>query len=111
MAPEVIKSEIFVAQEVLPKHGFTDILLTRPISNYFPFDILARKNGKLCGIEVTMRPEYKLDPRKKTLIRYLSLRPFVCFVKPDFTWYFLKEISGNHVSAEGVFMEYMRRRT
>jgi len=92
MDPLVIQSEIFVAQEVLPKLGFTNILLTRSFSNFFPCDILAKKDGRVCLIEVTLSPERKINPRISPLADFLNAKVFVCHVKPDFSTFFLKEV-------------------
>lgn len=89
---DAIKRMVFAAQEVLPKHGFKDIMLVKTFLVHFPFDILARRGGELCGIDITTEDDYKLNKKKKPLIRYLRIRTFVCFLKPDFSSYSLKEV-------------------
>jgi hypothetical protein len=85
--------EQYVADVVLPKEGFSDILLTRPIASMFPyFDILARKNNEICGIQVTTLPMRKIPSKVKPLVDFLNMRVFVCHVKPDFTWYCIQEL-------------------
>jgi len=105
--PEVVQSELFVAQYVLPQHGFTDILLCRQFSVYFPFDILAKKDDDLCGIFVTLAYSKQLDPRLLPLIDFLGLRLFTCHVKPDLQKYYLLEMprGKKFSSCRGIFME------
>lgn len=108
----VIQSEIFVANEVLPKHGFTDILLTRTFHAFFPCDILAKKDGKICGIEVTMDTLRRTSPKFKAMANYFDMRMFVCHVKPDFQWYYLREVTDRNCSScIGVFVKSMEVRT
>jgi transcription elongation factor Elf1 len=111
LANEVVKSELFVAQHILPKYGFTNILLSRSFSVYFPFDILARKDGRLCAINVTLQYSKELDPRLMPLIQLLDLRLFFCHVKPDFSKYYLLEIKPPklHSSCLGVFLEEVEK--
>lgn len=87
------RAERYVAEAILPKEGFSDILLTSQISSMFPyFDILARKNGDICGVQVTMMPMKKFPSKVKPLVDFLNMRIFICHVKPDFTWHSLQEL-------------------
>ena len=108
--PLVIQSEFFVSSEVLPKHGFMDILLTRSFSAFFPCDILARKDGQICLIEVTLAFDRKINKRLAPLVRFLNARAFVCHVRPNFEEYYLKEVTGKtYSSCRKVFMEEVRQ--
>jgi len=93
--PLVIQSELFVSNQVLPKHGFADIVLTREFSAFFPCDILCRKDGKVCLIEVTLGAERKINPRIVPLVKFLDATVFVCHVKHDFSLVFIKEVDVN----------------
>jgi hypothetical protein len=110
--PVVKQSELFVAKEVLPKLGFTDIVLTREFSAFFPCDILAKKDGQIYLIEVTLQYERKLNPRILPLVKFLNARVCVCHVKPDFTVYFLKEVDVNkklYSSCAGEFKAWLEK--
>jgi len=90
--PSVIQSELFVANEVLPKYGFDNIVLTREFSNYFPCDILCKKDGKIYLVEVTLQYARKINPRIIPLVKFLDAKVLVCHIKPDFSMYFIKEV-------------------
>jgi len=87
-----IQSELFALNEVLPKHGFSDMILTRGINASFPFDILAKKGDEKYAIEVTRCWQYKLDPRKMALLAFFGLKLYVCFLKPNLSWFIVKEL-------------------
>lgn len=92
-AEAVKESEFYVAREVLPKHNFTDILITREIwSNSFPFDIIAMKDGTQHGIDVTLCWAKKIKPTQREFSRRFKTPIWVCHVKPDYTWYLLMQI-------------------
>jgi len=102
------ESELFVSNEVLPKLGFTDIITATNIwGSSFPVDIIAKKDGVLCGIDATLCWEKKVAPTQKEFIKRFGTRFFVCFIKPDFSWYFLKELTPevSHASVGGIFIE------
>lgn len=104
----MIDSELFAANEVLPKHGFTDILPLRPMSVYFPFDILAKKEGKIYAVDVTMHYSKKLDPKKIEFLEYLNLNPIVCFVKPDHSWATVREFGpSTHIWVQKEYRKYL----
>jgi hypothetical protein len=98
----VQKAESLVAN-ILPKEGFSDVLSMRGVDTNFPFDIMAKKDGNLCAVEVTLQYEKKFRREILPLIELLNLRVFVCFVKPDFSTYILEEMPmGKHyVSIKG----------
>jgi predicted nucleic acid-binding Zn ribbon protein len=93
--PKVLQSELFVANQVLPKHGFTDIIHARQIAEYFPVDILCKKDGKICLVEVTLAIKKQVKPTLIPFIKFLDARYFVCHVKPDFSLFFIKEVDIN----------------
>lgn len=90
--PLVIASEELIAKHVLPKEGFTEIILTRDFSAYFPCDILCKKDGKICLIEVTLGVERKINRRLDPVLKFLPAIAFVCHVKPDLSKYYLLEL-------------------
>lgn len=107
--------EKYVANIVLPNQGFSDILLTYRIASMFPyFDILARKNGDICGVQVTTNPFRKIPSKVKPLVDFLNMRVFVCHVKPDFSWFHLKELNIRNgtkrtsASCVGAFMKSLQ---
>lgn len=91
-SPEVVESEL-KAVGLLPGLGFTDVLHTREVSNYFPCDILARKNGALCFIEVTTQHTKVLHHHRWLLANYLGATFYVMHIKPDQTWWHLVELT------------------
>ena len=56
------------------------------------FDYYARKDGGICGIDVTTAVKKELRKQHRQMARYFNLRIFLLFVKPDFTLYHLVEI-------------------
>lgn len=96
----VQESELYVAEKILPNLGFNNILLARTFSNYFPCDILARKNGIICFIEVTLSFKRQINSRIFPLIQFFNAKHFVCHLKPDnFSIHFLYEMTGNTYSS------------
>jgi len=91
--PLVIQSELFVANQILPNHGFSDITLAREFCSFFPFDILCRKNGQVCLVDVTLAARKGLNRRIIPLVKFLNAKVFVCHVKCDFTIAFLEEVN------------------
>jgi hypothetical protein len=85
------KAEEFVATKILPKEGFTDILMVGKLFHSFPTDIIARKNGETYAFLVTTKFEDDVNKNLRALIDYFNWRLYVCFVKPDFSLYLLKE--------------------
>jgi len=67
----------------LEELGFQDILWLRPLSKTFPIDILARKEGKLCGFEVTISPKRVIDEGTRRIVEYLGIEMYVCHVNLD----------------------------
>jgi hypothetical protein len=108
--PLVIQSEIFVANEVLPKHGFTDILLTREFSAFFPCDILCRKNTETYLVEVTLSAKRKINPRIVPLIKFFHAHFLVCHVRKDLSMYYITEPKPGilYVSCEHLVRQQMK---
>jgi len=87
------RAEYHVAEYVLPKEGFTSILLTHKIASMFPYiDVFARKKGEIYGVQVTLLPTKHVPSKVKPLMEFFGMRMLVCHVKPDFSWYHLNEI-------------------
>ena len=106
-----ISAELFVAQIVLPKYGFTNIIVCQAFSHQFPFDILSKKNGRRVAVEVTISMRKRIDPEKKLLLDFMDADLYVCHVKPDFSQYFLFPVNieqNANTCCTGVFMEKFR---
>jgi hypothetical protein len=86
------KAEEFVATEILPKKGFTNILMVSKLFHSFPVDIIARKNSEIYAFLVTTKFEDDINKNLKPLIDYFNWKLYICFVKPDFSSYLLKEV-------------------
>lgn len=108
---QVIESEVFVAQEVLPKLGFVEILITRPYHSRFCFDILAKdSDGKECGFDVKLSAIADIKPKRIPLIKHLGVRYFVVHVRPDYTfWYVNEMLAGRNrtSSAVGAYKKHL----
>jgi len=106
-----IRAELFVAQIVLPKYGFTNIIVCRSFTPQFPFDILAKKNGRRVAVEVTISMHKGINPEKKLLLDFMDADLYVCHVKPDFSQYYLLPVNIEETPSTtcmGVFMETVR---
>ena len=87
----VIRSEEFIAN-LIATQGFTDIVhASRTISNYFPADILARKDGQIILVEVTTSLSKNTFPYLWALADFLHAKLIVYHVKPDLSWWIAKE--------------------
>ena len=106
----VAHSEEYVANEVIPKLGFHDVLFVRPLVRRFPFDILAKdKDGKVCGFDVKLGINVCINKSKKTLIDYLGVRHFIVHITRDMSFYVVKDMCGKRSSsAQGEFMDFVR---
>jgi len=85
------RAEKYVAEEILPALGFSNILV---YAGNGPIDIFCEKGGEKYAIEVTTRPQYKLTYKKRAFLDWFKLKLMVCHLKPDFSWYILKELNG-----------------
>lgn len=85
---EVVEAEL-LALRILQERGFSDILHTRSLSNYFPCDALAKKDGDLYLVEVTTSPRKELLDHRWALAQYLGAKLIVIHVKPDRTWHWV----------------------
>ena len=96
----IIKAERFAASDILPQLGFNDIHLARGLwGTTFPFDILAKKDGKLCAIEVCLTWNRNIKPNKITFCKFLGLEPYVCHVRPSFDWVAVNKLNGKRYSS------------
>ncbi|HVB95392.1 MAG TPA: hypothetical protein VND41_02170 [Nitrososphaerales archaeon] len=90
---KVLKSEKLAVAHILPKEGFTDIFWYSGLYPNAFTDILARKDGHVCSINVTTFHSKSLNiPATIELTRYLGLERFVLFIKPDFSAYCLRHV-------------------
>ena len=96
----VIDSENFCAQKILPKNGYYDIVLTRPYSEFFFCDILARNSeGKKYAIDVTLAPKKDVNLKKSELIKWMELGYMVIHIRPDFGFYYINDIKEKRYSS------------
>jgi hypothetical protein len=80
---EIKESERYIAEDILPRLGYVEIIRVAPIFHHFPFDILAKKDGAIYGFNVTTSPHKRLDGASQFIASYFNVRPFVVFLKPD----------------------------
>lgn len=84
---ETIEIEKYALFEILPKHGFSDILWTRPYAASFPFDGFGDKNGKPCALEITEIAQRNYHKKLRPLISYLikkfDLDIYILHIKKD----------------------------
>lgn len=107
----VADSEKFVAEYVLPKAGFVDILQARPLVKRFPLDILAKdKNGIECGFDVKLGIAHCVKKTKIVLIRHLGIRYFIVHVNRSHTFYCIHDMSDKRSSsARKEFMDFVKK--
>jgi len=105
------QTELFVAQTILPKHGFTDIILCRVFAGQFPFDILAKKDGKRVAVEVTTSLQRSLKPEKNLLLNFMDAELYICHLKLDLSRYYLLPVDLDEKpssSVRGIFMQSIK---
>lgn len=68
---------------ILQQLKFEDIVWCRKFSNSFPFDYLARKDGMLCTIEVTVAAARKLHKAAQEFSNYIHSETYVCHIAPE----------------------------
>ena len=108
--PLVVKSEKFVAEQ-LANMGFVDVVLTRDHNQrFFPFDILAKKNGEIYVFDVTTSYHKTIKKGARFLLEYLGIKHYyICHVKPDLSWWCMHKIDNKRSSTcMKEFMDYMR---
>lgn len=95
----IARSEEYIAEQ-LPHHGFSNIHLMRAYYTFFPFDIIADKDGEKCAIDVTFSMKRDFTKRRIAILEILGIRKFfVVHLKPDFSFYLIKELpQGQHAS-------------
>lgn len=99
------ESEFFVASHIIPKLGFTNILVAYSLwGRQFPFDIIAEKDGVQVGIEVGLTYGKKIKPTQIEFMRRFNIRGFICHLKPDYSWFCLKEITGTYSTCWGIYV-------
>jgi hypothetical protein len=81
-------AEKTIIGKVLPSLGFTDVF--KPTKNLY-FDALARKNGEIYAVEVTIHQRKTLKIYRRQFLEFFKLPLLVFFVKPDLTQCFLNE--------------------
>jgi len=102
------RTELFVAQFVLPKYGFTNIIVCRTFARQFPFDILAKKDGRRVAVEVTIGMQKSIKPQKKLLLDFMDADLYICHVKLDFSRYYLLPVNMEEKTSstcQGIFMK------
>jgi hypothetical protein len=80
-----------LAEQMLPKLGFGNIVHVSKYHAYIPMDFYAEKDGKKCIIEVTT-VNSKCLQHSNMLAELFNARLFVLCIKPDFSTYLLREI-------------------
>lgn len=86
---EIIKKSEAVAPNILRKEGFVDII---NIHGKAVFDYFAKRNGHMCGIDVTTAVKKELRKQHRQMAEYFGLKIFLLLIKPDFSLYRLVEI-------------------
>lgn len=93
-------SEKYVADEILPDYGFQVICITREKwGSTFPFDIIAKKNGKICGIEVCLTWSRYLKKNKLDFAKIFDMEIYVVHIRPDLSWCGIIKLHDKHFSS------------
>lgn len=110
---EPFDAERIAADIILPKEGFSNIILTsRNLVNgeQFPFfDVLCEKNGLKYGIAVTTGYIYNISRRKSLaiLLNFLQLKYILYFVRPNLREYLSFEYESDKIPS-GTSMSFRR---
>jgi hypothetical protein len=89
----VLRSEKLAVGHILPSEGFSDIFWYSGLYPSAFTDILAKKDGHVCSINVTTCHSKSLNkPATVEPSRYLGLKRMVLFIKPDFSAYCLRDV-------------------
>jgi len=109
--PLVVESEEYVANKVLPKEGYSKVLLTRSFDRSFPVDAFAEKDGTWYGFDISLAYYQKLRPDKTRLFEHLGIRTVAVFLRPDKSAYFIKEYDAlkSHISCIKEFRAAVRK--
>lgn len=103
---KIKEAEVFVAESLLPRLGFSNILHCWPIwGNSFPFDIIAEYEGSLAGIDVALSFRKMIKPSHVEFMERFSVNGFLCHLRPDYSWFCLKKIEGRSSTCWGLFAE------
>lgn len=106
--PLVVRSEKFIAENVLAKLGFVDIMWMKDFPGYF-CDILAKdSDGRECGFDVKLGIEYNHSKKKDKMIKHLGLRYFAVHVLSDLSYYYVNDLKGKQYScARKPYLEFL----
>lgn len=95
---EILRKEEFLNIK-FPEKNFEKI----PLRNFSTLQALAEKNNKKCMIEFVTSP-FKVFTEKRrehlqTFLDFFDTRFFLCFIKPDFSGYYVLEIEPNNIKS------------
>jgi hypothetical protein len=81
------------AMQILSKRGYDELIWASQYNAYFPFDIIAKKNGRIDFYEVTtaLYRNDRKQPGRAGLAEMLNGRLFVFFISPRHRMYLIKE--------------------
>lgn len=84
-----------LAISILEGLGYT-VLPIADMLPLFPIDIMAKKDGRLYGIEVSVYPRKKFRPPLIQLIHFINAELLCLFIRPSLTDYCLIHADGRH---------------
>lgn len=90
------------SNKILPTERFDDITILNPYAKEktLRFHILANRKGKKCGIicttSYTKVLTKNLREKLKKFLKFFDVNMYICFVKPDFSKYYLAKIDRNN---------------
>lgn len=86
---DISKNAETLAKSILRHEGFKEII---QFTQQSVFDYFAKKNGRLCGIDVSTAMRKPIRPQQVQMAHYFSLDVYLLFIKPDLIKYKLIKI-------------------
>jgi len=81
-----------LAPDILRQEGFEDIFHFSRDCIHGHVDFLAKRNGIVYAFETTTSDMKRLNSSGRTLTRYLDIKYYVLFIKPDLSGFQLKQV-------------------
>jgi len=81
------------ACKILKEEGFQNVIWLRLLSQTFPFDIAAERNGQKFAIEVTTSIQKQGKKELWKLLDFLDLHYYILHIRPDLNGFLMKELN------------------
>ncbi|MEM1548853.1 MAG: hypothetical protein QXM02_07550, partial [Thermoproteota archaeon] len=91
---EISRKAEVLAKSILEHEGFKEVT---SFTRQSVFDFFAKKDGKLCGIDVTTAMRKPIRFQQIQMANYFDLKFYILFIKPDFTKYRIVEVPKSYL--------------